>query len=145
MSDDARTPAQVYCLVFGAVLILAGIVGFFTNSSFDTGDDAPRGALIGLFDVNGWHNVVHLLSGVAALAVAGSRTNARLFAFGFGGVYVLVTILGLAAGGNSTLFGLVAVNTEDNFLHLAIAVAGILAGAATPSDAPPAREPSPSL
>src|SRR6187401_2829143 len=145
MSDNARTPAQVYCLVFGAVLVLAGIVGFFTNSSFDTGDDAPRGALIGLFDVNGWHNVVHVLSGVAALAVAGSRANARLFAFGFGGVYVLVTILGLAAGGNSTLFGLVAVNTEDNFLHLAIAVAGILAGAATPGDAPPARAPSPSL
>ena len=63
MSDNARTPAQVYCLVFGAVLVLAGIVGFFTNSSFDTGDDAPRGALIGLFDVNGWHNVVHVLSG----------------------------------------------------------------------------------
>ena len=56
--------------------------------------------------MNGWHNLVHLLSGVAALAVAGSRVYARLFAFGFGGVYVLVTILGLAAGDNSTLFGL---------------------------------------
>lgn len=134
MSDTARTPAQVYCLVFGVVLLLAGLVGFLTNSSFATGDDAPRNALIGLFDVNGWHNIVHALSGVAALAVAGSRTKARLFAFGFGGVYVLVTILGLAAGGNSTLFGLIAVNTEDNFLHLGIALAGILAGAATPSD-----------
>jgi Domain of unknown function (DUF4383) len=145
MSENARTPAQVYCLVFGVVLVIAGIVGFFTNSSFGTGEDAPRDALIGLFDVNGWHNVVHLLSGLAALAVAGSRPNARLFAFGFGGVYVLVTILGLAAGGSSTLFGLVAVNTEDNFLHLAIAAAGILAGVATPSDAPDTRVPSPSI
>jgi hypothetical protein len=145
MDEHARTPAQVYCLVFGVVLVLAAIVGFFTNSSFDTGDDAPRDALIGLFDVNGWHNVVHLLSGLAALAVAGSRPNARLFAFGFGGVYVLVTILGLAAGDNSTLFGLIAVNTEDNFLHLAIAAAGILAGAASPTEAPRTRAPTPSV
>jgi len=145
MSENTRTPAQVYCLVFGVVLVLAAIVGFFTNSSFDTGDDAPRDALIGLFDVNGWHNVVHLLSGLAALAVAGSRPGARLFAFGFGGVYVLITILGLAAGDNSTLFGLIPINTEDNFLHLAIAAAGILAGAASPSDAPRTRAPTPSI
>jgi Domain of unknown function (DUF4383) len=138
MSESARTPAQVYCLVFGVVLVLVAIVGFFTNSSFETGDDAPRDALIGLFDVNGWHNVVHLLSGVVALAVAGSPPSARLFAFGFGGVYVLITILGLAAGDNSTLFGLIPINTEDNFLHLGIAAAGILAGAASPGDAPTA-------
>jgi Domain of unknown function (DUF4383) len=142
MRENARTPAQVYCLAFGVVLVLAAIVGFITNSSFDTGDDASRDALIGIFDVNGWHNVVHLLSGVAALAVAGSHSSARLFAFGFGGVYVLITILGLAAGDNSTLFGLIPVNTEDNFLHLAIAAAGILAGAASPSDAPGTRAPA---
>jgi hypothetical protein len=145
MSETARTPAQVYCLVFGVVLVLAAIVGFFTNSSFETGDDAPRDALIGLFDVNGWHNIVHLLSGLAALAVAGSRPIARLFAFGFGGVYVLITILGLAAGDNSTLFGLIPINTEDNFLHLAIAAAGILAGASSPSEAPGRRAPTPSV
>jgi hypothetical protein len=131
-----RTPAQVYCLVFGAVLVVAGVLGFFANSSFDTGDDASRDALLGLFDVNGWHNVVHLISGAAALAVVRSAPAARLFAFGFGGVYVLVTILGLAAGGNSTLFNLIAVNTEDNFLHLAIAALGFVAGAASPEDAP---------
>ena len=57
-----------------------------------------------------------------------------MYAFGFGGVYVLVTILGLAAGDNSTLFNLIVVNTEDNVLHLAIAALGILAGALTPPE-----------
>jgi uncharacterized protein DUF4383 len=132
-----RTPAQVYCLVFGAVLLLAGVLGFVANSSFATGDDLSRDALLGLFDVNGWHNVVHLLSGVAGLAAAGSRAGARAFAFAFGGVYVLVTILGLAAGDNSTLFSLIAINTEDNFLHLAIAALGILAGGLSPSEIAP--------
>ena len=129
-----RTPAQAYCLAFGIVLVAVGVIGFFTNSSFATGDDASRDALFGVFDVNGWHNVVHLASGVAALAVAGSRSAARLFAFGFGGVYVLVTVLGLASGGNSTLFDLIAINTEDNFLHLAIAIFGIAAAAASPTE-----------
>jgi hypothetical protein len=129
-----RTPAQVYCLVFGVALVAAGVLGFVTNSSFETGDDVSRDALLGLFDVNGWHNVVHLASGAAGLAVAGSRPAARVFAFGFGGVYVLVTILGLAAGDNSTLFDLIAINTEDNFLHLAIAALGIVAGASSPPE-----------
>ena len=135
-----RTPAQVYCLVFGAVLVLAGVLGFVENSSFSTGDDASRGALLGVFDVNGWHNVVHLASGAAGLALAGSRPGARLYAFGFGGVYVLVTILGLAAGDNSTLFSLIVINTEDNFLHLLIGIAGVTAGAGTPATAPPSTQ-----
>ena len=65
-----------------------------------------------------------------------------MYAFGFGGVYVLVTILGLAAGDNSTLFNLIVVNTEDNVLHLAIAALGILAGALTP---PETASPEPGL
>jgi hypothetical protein len=132
-----RTPAQVYCLVFGATLVLAAILGFITNSSFSTGDDVSRDALLGLFDVNGWHNVVHLASGVVGLALAGSRPGARLYAFSFGGVYVLVTILGLAAGDNSTLFDLIVVNTADNFLHLVIAALGIIAGAMSPAETAP--------
>jgi hypothetical protein len=127
-------------LAFGIVLVAISLLGFLTNASFAAGDDASRDALLGVFDVNGWHNVVHLLSGVAALAVARSRPAARVFAFGFGGVYVLVTILGLASGDNSTLFDLIAINTEDNFLHLAIAVLGIAAGAASPAEEP--RAPS---
>ena len=73
-----RSPAQLYALIFGVVLVAAGIMGFFYEGSFSTGDDAPRDAVLGILDVNGWHNVVHILSGVIGLAVAGSYANARL-------------------------------------------------------------------
>ena len=77
-----RSPAQLYALVFGLVLVAAGILGFFYEASFATGDDTlstdDREAVLGLLDVNGWHNVVHILSGVVGLAVAGSYANARL-------------------------------------------------------------------
>ena len=128
-----KTPAQIYSLVFGATLLLAGIIGFFVNSNFgDLGSNVDGDNLI-LFEVNGWHNIVHLASGAVGLALAGSRVGARAFALGFGAVYLVVTIWGFATGDN-VLFGLLPVNTADNFLHLAISLAGLAAGAASPAD-----------
>ena len=120
-----RTPAQLFALVFGAVLVLAGVIGFFYETSFATGDDSPREAVLGILDVNGWHNVVHLASGAIGLAVMGSAVASRTYALGLGVVYVLVTILGFAVGNGGTILGLVPINTEDNILHLLIALAAL--------------------
>ena len=92
---ENRTPAQVFGLVIGITLIAAGIIGFFYSSSFSTGDGAERDAVLGILDVNGWHNIVHLATGALALAVAGSSRRLRIYALGFGVVYLLVTLLGL--------------------------------------------------
>jgi len=89
---QGKTLAQVWALTLGAVLVLVGLVGFLVEPSFAVGDSAERGTLI-LFDINGWHNVVHLLSGIVGLAMAGTAAKARLFSIGYGAVYVLVTIL----------------------------------------------------
>ena len=134
-----RSPAQLYALIFGFVLVAAGILGFFYEASFATGDDTlvERDAVLGILDVNGWHNVVHIASGVVGLAVAGSYANARLYALGLGGVYILVTILGFIYGDGDSIFKLIPVNTEDNILHLLIGIAGIGAGMATPAEPAP--------
>jgi hypothetical protein len=133
-----KTLAQVYVMALGAVLVLVGIVGFLVEPSFGVGDSAERGTLI-LFDINGWHNVVHLLSGIVGLAMVGSAAKARLFAIGYGVVYVLVTILGFAVGDGGLLLSLIPINTADNLLHLAIAVTGIAVGLASPAGAAPRR------
>ena len=136
---ENRSPAQLYALVFGIVLVAAGILGFFYESSFSTGDDTlvEREAVLGILDVNGWHNVVHILSGVVGLAVAGSYVNSRLYALGLGAVYVLVTILGFIAGDGDSILKLIPVNTEDNVLHVLIGLAGLGAGFATPAEPSP--------
>jgi hypothetical protein len=133
---EERSPAQVYALVIGLTLTMAGIVGFFYTASFSTGDGSERDALLGIFDVNGWHNLVHIASGVIGLAVVGSYGGARAYALGLGAVYLLLTLLGFIAGDGEEIFNLIPVNTEANFLHLLIGIAGIGAGLATP-----AREP----
>jgi hypothetical protein len=93
--------------------------------------------LLGILDVNGWHNVVHILSGVVGLAVAGSYSNARLYALGFGAIYIVVAILGFIYGDGDSIFDLIPINTEDNVLHALIGVAGIGAGMATPAEPAP--------
>jgi hypothetical protein len=128
-----KTPAQLYALVFGIVLVLVGIIGFFVNASFSVGAEVDRDQLI-IFDVNGWHNVVHLVSGAIGLAMAGTPASARLFALGFGVVYAVVFLLGLVM---DPLLYLIPVNPADHVLHLLIAVIGIGAGIASP------REPAP--
>lgn len=127
-----KTLAQVYALALGGVLVLVGILGFLVEPSFGIGDSAERGTLI-LFDINGWHNVVHLLSGIVGIAMAGTAAKARLFSIGYGVVYVLVTILGFAVGDGGLLLSLIPINTADNLLHLAIAVSGIAIGLASPA------------
>jgi hypothetical protein len=136
MTSGSNSPAQLFALVFGVVLLAAGILGFFYSASFEV-DPVERDALLGILDVNGWHNIVHILSGVLGLAVAGSYSASRLYAFGLGAVYVVVTILGFAYGDGDAIFSLIPINTEDNILHLLIAVAGIGAGLATPAQPGP--------
>jgi hypothetical protein len=127
-----RSPAQLYALVFGFVLVVAGIVGFFYEADF-TSDKGVRDAVFGILDVNGWHNVVHIATGVLGLAAAGSYAYSRTYAFGLGAVYILVAVWGFIVGDGDSILSIVPVNTEDNVLHLFIGIAGIGAGLATPA------------
>jgi hypothetical protein len=134
---ESRSAAQVFALVIGATLVVTGILGFFYNASFGTGDGTERDAVLGILDVNGWHNVVHVLSGVVGLAVAGAYDGSRLYALGFGAIYLVVALLGFVAGDGDEIFNLLPVNTEDNVLHLLIGLAGVSAGLATPATPAP--------
>lgn len=136
VTGTTRSPGQIYALVFGAALTVAGITGFFYNSEF-TNDKAVRDAVFGILDVNGWHNVVHILTGIAGLAIASSYSGSRSYALGFGFVYLVVAIWGFVVGSGDSILSIVPVNTEDNVLHLLIGFAGIAAGMATPAVADP--------
>ena len=134
------SPARLYALVFGAVLVLAGIIGFFYESEF-TDDESVRDAVFGILDVNGWHNVVHIATGaLGLLAFAAGAYAARAYALGLGAVYIVVAIWGFIVGDGDSILSIVPVNTEDNVLHLLIGIAGLAAGAARAPAPAPARE-----
>jgi Domain of unknown function (DUF4383) len=133
-----RTPAQLYSLLFGIVLLAVGILGFIADSSFGTGSDVEGSDFI-VFEVNGWHNIVHILSGLLGIALARRRDTARAYALGFGAVYLVVTIWGFITG--DQVLWLIPVDAADNVLHLLIAAAGLVAGLASRDHAAPRATP----
>jgi hypothetical protein len=135
------TPAQWYCLVAGLALLLAGAFGFLSDSTFDVGGALHGKGFLG-FEVNGWHNVVHVLSGLLLLAAYRRRSLAKTVALGFGVVYGVVAIIGLVDGHD--VVGLIPVNAADNVLHIALSALGIATGLVSRGsyrrDRVPARE-----
>ena len=121
-----KTPAQIYAYAVGAVLLLVGLIGFAADSAFDTGQGIDGGKLLGIFEVNGIHNLVHLASGLLLLAVAPKRATARPGVIAFGLVYGLVTLIGLIDG--EDVLGLIPVNPADNVLHIVLTAAALAAG-----------------
>ncbi|HEX5955473.1 MAG TPA: DUF4383 domain-containing protein [Solirubrobacterales bacterium] len=138
---SASSPARLYCTLVGAVLVIAGIIGFFYSAGFETGvagvtEDTDD--VFGILAVNGWHNVVHILLGVLALVAAGSTYSARAYCLAIGLVYLLLALWGFIDG-DGIILGLIPLNDEDNVLHLILGLTGLAAGAATPAAAAPAR------
>jgi uncharacterized protein (UPF0333 family) len=135
---STTSPARVYALAVGVVLVAAGIIGFFYESAF-TSDESVRSAVLGLLDVNGWHNVVHIATGLLGILAARTLANARTYCLAFGIVYLLVCIWGFAVGNDGSILSIVPVNTADNVLHLLLAGGGFAAYAASA----PSREARP--
>jgi hypothetical protein len=140
--DLSRSPARIFCLVVGATLVLVGLLGFLAESKFDS-SGGDGGALDGekfiIFEVNGWHNVVHIASGLLLLALMRRHDTARLAALSFGAIYGVVTIIGLIDG--KDVLGLFPVNPADNILHIVLTLAAFAAGLAPLRHRAPARTP----
>jgi hypothetical protein len=145
---EEASPAKLYCLLVGAVLAIAGIIGFFYEASFASGDSIRSEDVFGILSVNGWHNVVHIAIGALLLIAAGSA--ARGAALFVGVVYIALCVFGFIATSdngigfiaeNDTLIKLVPVNNEDNVLHLILGITGVIAAYASRpvSRAAPAR------
>ena len=117
----AKTWPELLALAFGAIYTLIGIIGFFITG-FDNFFEHTGKTLLG-FEINGMHNVVHILIGVAGLVLArtlaGARTYGWLLAVGYGAAF----IYGLIAVGKDWDF--LSLNAADNVLHILTAVVGL--------------------
>jgi hypothetical protein len=117
---------QLFALVVGAVYLLVGLVGFavtgFTGVVTDGSD-----SLLG-FDLNVFHNVVHVAIGLGFIAVSrlSDPTVTQGVVIGGGLVYVLAALLGFL-----NELQILSIDSEiaaDNFLHLFSGLAAVLFG-----------------
>src|SRR3954465_10720713 len=138
MRMEASRPARLYATLVGAVLTIAGIIGFFYSSSFGSPGEVDK--VFGILAVNGWLNIVHLGTGLLGLAAAGYA--ARQYALALGLFYLVVAIWGFIIGSGDSILSIVPVNTADNVLHLILGLTGLAAGAATSARVPARTAPA---
>jgi hypothetical protein len=118
---------QQLALAFGVIYTLIGVIGFFItgfgdffgnmNGSSMSHDDTLLG-----FMINPAHNVVHILIGLAGIALSRTLKNARTYGLlllvGYGAAFVY----GVIAVGKDWDF--LNLNWADNILHLVTAIVG---------------------
>jgi hypothetical protein len=122
-----RTPLQTVAMLTGIGFLLVGILGFIpgitTNAPGDFAGSDSDAELFGIFQVSILQNIVHLLFGLAGIALARTWDGARTFLIGGGVIYLLLWILGLIGGANW-----IPTNTADNWLHFVLGVGMVGAG-----------------
>ena len=116
----SKSPNRLLATVFGIVYVLIGIAGFSVTMGIGF-FAAPGGLLFGIFEVNAFHNVAHLVIG-AALLIAGlsGAGPARTVNSVVGAAYLVLGIIGLFVVGSP--FNILAINGADNVLHFGSAV-----------------------
>ena len=115
-----RTPVQSLAALVGAVFLAVGVLGFIPGITTHYGDmsfagDGSGAKLLGIFQTSILHNIVHLLFGIAGLALARTWEGARMFLIGGGVVYLALWLLGIVGGADW-----VPTNTADNWLHFVL-------------------------
>ena len=127
-SATGRAPAgnqdllRLAARAVGVVFLLVGVLGFIPGVTSDYSDMEIAGhesmaMLLGVFQVSVLHNVVHLLFGVAGLALSRTHSGARTYLVGGGVVYLVLWVYGLVIDQASEA-NFVPLNTADNWLHL---------------------------
>ncbi|WP_336317625.1 DUF4383 domain-containing protein [Streptomyces lavendofoliae] len=128
----ARTPVQQAALLVGAVFLLVGVLGFIPGitTNYDTlkfAEHHSEAKLLGVFQVSILHNIVHLLFGVAGIAMARAASTARTFLIGGGAIYLVLWLYGLIIDHDSAA-NFVPVNSADNWLHFVLGIGMIALG-----------------
>ena len=114
-------PLKTIAVIFGVIFVAVGALGWIPAVN-------PGGKLLGLFDVNVAHNLVHLATGIVAIVVGMMSDKAsKLFFQVFGVIYALVAVLGFVSG-DQPLLGIVNNNAADTWLHVVIAVVALYVG-----------------
>ena len=122
-----RSLAQTLALLFGVAFLAAGVLGFIPGITQDLGDikfagkDSPA-ELLGIFQVSILHNIVHLLFGIAGIALSRTTANAKMYLLYSGVIYVVLFVYGLFVGADDDA-NFVPINSNDDWLHLVLAIA----------------------
>ncbi len=126
-SADRGNVARIAALVIGLGYVAAGVVGF-TETGFTGFVANTDESFLGFFDLNIFHNIVHLAIGVG-LVIASRMSDITItqgVLIGVGLFYALAAVLGFL-----NYLQIISINSSasfDNFFHLLTGVVALLFG-----------------
>jgi Domain of unknown function (DUF4383) len=120
-----RSPIQSVAMLVGLVFLIVGILGFIPGITTHYSDLKFAGhnsdaQLLGIFDTSVLHNIVHILFGVAGLALARTWEGARTYLLYGGVIYLALFVYGAIWGHDEGKANFVPVNWADNVLHVVL-------------------------
>jgi hypothetical protein len=129
---DDNGLARKLATAVGAVFLLVGILGFIPGitTNYDTLTEwghHSNAKLLGVFEVSILHNLVHVLFGIAGLALARRTSSAISYLLVGGAIYLVLWVYGLLIDHDSSA-NFVPLNDADNWLHLFLGLGMIAAG-----------------
>jgi len=113
-SDIFRKEVQPLAQVLGIVLTILGVAGFLSDG------------MLFLFAVDFSHNLIHLLSGLAAIYATRSHHLSQWYLMVIGAVYGVLAFAGFLEDGN--ILDLFLTNRADDYLHAVIAITALVVG-----------------
>lgn len=140
-----------FALIIGIIYLAIGILGFVPAFRTIPPSHAPHlamessyGYLFGLFPINVFHNVVHIVIGIWGLLAYRSFPRARSYAKSLAVIYGVLAIMGLIPGLN-ILGGYLPLFGHDVWLHALTAAVAAYFGFASRAESDRFQRQTPSI
>lgn len=129
-----RTIGQLGALLIGFAYLSGGLIGLVYTNGFGGFVDSKGTKLYGIFTINPFHSVFHIVVGIILLLAAFKASNAVVEGclLGIGAIYIVATITGFTYA-HIPVIALISSSDADNPLHLITGLTAIFCALASSS------------
>ncbi len=120
-----RELPQLLALGFGAVYVVVGLLGFLVTGFSGFAEPNTNQHLLG-FELNPFHNVGHLLTGMTGLLLGRTLAGARAYGWVLVVSHIGLLAFGLLYANQNTALNFFSFNVPDNVLHVGVILVGLV-------------------
>ncbi len=120
-----RELPQLLALGFGVIYVLVGLAGFLVTGFSGFAEPNTNEHLLG-FELNPFHNVGHLVTGMTGVLLARTLAGARAYGWILVVSHIGLLAFGLLYANEETPLNFFSFNVPDNILHVGVILVGLV-------------------